>query len=430
MATTQAVARPAATARAVASRHQDSLDGIRAAAAGAVLLTHVGGMTGYTLSGTPLSWALARGDVGVPIFFTLSGLLLYRRWAAAALTGEPAGQVSVYLWRRALRILPAYWIAVLIALPLLNTGPAQHLWSWIQYLLLIQIYDPHPWWGGTGATGLAQCWSLAVEVSFYLVLPVLAAGLTRFARRSGRARGDDVGRRARRLLAGIAVLGASSVGWTVLAYYPRPAWRFAGTLPPLMIWFCAGMALAVVLAWAAADPAGPAVRFGRSVAASAGMCWLIAACAFAITCTPLAGPEFIGIPSAWGTETKTALYTLIAAAVVAPIAFQPLLPDQGARLLSARLLGSRAGRFLGRISYGIFLWQFLVLYAFFYALHLKTVFEGVTYTAPEVVLIGVAITVLTVVAATVGYYLVEAPAQQFAHRRRPVPRPELSQGVS
>jgi len=62
----------------LAPAHQGPLDGLRAAAAAAVLLTHVGSLTGYSLTGTPVSWVLSRGDVGVPIFFTLSGLLLYR----------------------------------------------------------------------------------------------------------------------------------------------------------------------------------------------------------------------------------------------------------------------------------------------------------------------------------------------------------------
>src|SRR5215470_12524338 len=287
------------TARLAAPAHQGPLDGLRAAAAAAVLLTHVGSLTGYSLTGTPVSWVLSRGDVGVPIFFTLSGLLLYRKWAAAALTGVPAGRVAVYLRRRALRILPAYWAVVLIALPVLNPVPARQVWPWLQYLLLLQNYDVHPWWTGTGATGLAQMWSLVVEVSFYLALPLLAAALTWFACRGGRGgRGEDgedgVRRRARRLLAGIAVLAASSVGWQVLAYYPRPHLWFNGTLPPLMIWFCTGMAIAVALTWAAAEagPGGAASRVGRSVAASAGMCGLLAACAFAIACTPLTGPEF------------------------------------------------------------------------------------------------------------------------------------------
>src|SRR5215831_326317 len=104
------------TARLAAPAHQGPLDGLRAAAAAAVLLTHVGGLTGYTVTGTPVSWVLSRGDVGVPIFFTLSGLLLYRPWAAAALTGSQTVPLGTYLRRRALRILPAYWAVVTVAL--------------------------------------------------------------------------------------------------------------------------------------------------------------------------------------------------------------------------------------------------------------------------------------------------------------------------
>jgi peptidoglycan/LPS O-acetylase OafA/YrhL len=428
---------PAVAGPAAARWHQNSLDGLRAAAAGAVLLTHVGGLTGYTVTGTPVSWVLSRGDVGVPLFFTLSGLLLYRPWAVAALTGQQTGSLATYLRRRALRILPAYWAVVIVALLWLNRPDAGHAWPWIQYLLLLQNYDAHPWWSGTGATGLAQAWSLVVEASFYLVLPLIAAVLTWIASR-GRAAGTlDVPGRAQRLLAGLAVLGASSFGFTVLTQHPRVALWFEGTLPPLMIWFCAGMAIAVLLAWAGAEqqagPDGPASRWRRTVAASGGMGALIAGCAFAMACTPLTGPEFAGVPSIWQTEFKTALYTLIALAVVAPLACQPAGPAAGRPGLAARVLSSRPGRFLGKISYGAFLWQFLAAFAFFRVVGLKMAPEGGHYTPAEVILIGAAIAAVTVAAATASYYLIEYPAQRLgrywrsssATRRATMSRPRI-----
>lgn len=418
----QAEQRPAPAGPRALPRHQDALDGLRAVAAAAVLLTHVGGLTGYVFTGTPASWVISRGDVGVPVFFALSGLLLYRPWASAVLTGQPTDRVLRYLRRRALRILPAYWAVVLIALPVLNPNAARHTWAWVQYLLLAQNYDPHPWWTGTGATGLSQMWSLVVEVSFYLVLPLLAAALAWLALPRKRTADPppsqaDICRRARRMLAVLAILAVSSFGWTVLAYYPRPELWFAGTLPPLLIWFAAGMAIAVGSAWAAAEPAdggpAPASRFCRSVADSAGMCWLIAGCAFAIACTPLTGPEFGGVPSLWNTEFKTALYTVIAVAVVAPLAFQPWREHPTA---ASRLLASRGFRFLGKISYGIFLWQFLAAYAFFALLHLKTAFYAGPYppVAAAGVLLGV--TVCTIAISVASYYLLERPAQRLRGR--------------
>ena len=432
----QAEQRPAPAGPRILPRHQDALDGLRAVAAAAVLLTHVGGLTGYVFTGTPASWVISRGDVGVPVFFALSGLLLYRPWASAVLTGQPATRVLPYLRRRALRILPAYWAVVLIAIPVLNPHAARHAWSWLQYLLLVQNYDPHPWWTGTGAVGLAQMWSLAVEVSFYLVLPLLAAALawlahtrlghTRLARirlilwrRRATAPAGPAGmaRRARRMLTVIAILAASSFGWTVLAYYPQPQLWFAGTLPSLLIWFAAGMAIAAGSAWAAAEPegAGPASRFCRSVADSSGMCWLIAGCAFALACTPLTGPEFGGVPSLWNTEFKTALYAIIALAVVAPLAFQPWRAQP---TMSSRVLSSRVFRFLGKISYGIFLWQFLAAYAFFALLHLKTAFYTGVYSPLAALGVLIGVTVFTIVISVASYYLLERPAQRLGGRRR------------
>jgi len=78
---------------------------------------------------------------------------------------------------------------------------------------------------------------------------------------------------------------------------------------------------------------------------------------------------------------------------------------------ASRVLGARGPRFAGKVSYGIFLWQFLVGYAFFAVLHLKTAFHGGSYSGLQVAAIMVAVAVLTVVAATASYYLIERPAR-------------------
>jgi peptidoglycan/LPS O-acetylase OafA/YrhL len=393
------------------SGHNAALDGLRVIAALAVLITHVGGETGFSFTGTPASWVVARCDVGVPIFFGLSGLLLYRPWARAAITGHAGPTTRSYLRRRALRILPAYWVVVILALLTLNPGHVRSLLTWAQYLLLAQNYDAHPWWGGTGATGLAQMWSLVVEVSFYLVLPPLAAALTWLARRGT----TDPGRRARRLLAGIAVLGLSSYGFCVLLFYPSLQLWLGATLPRLMTWFAVGMALAVVSAWAHAEPGGdgPVARLCRTIASSTGACWLIAGLAFAMACTPLAGPQTFQVPSLWATEVKTALYTVVALALIAPVAFQPARSTW-----VARALGNPVMSFLGRISYGIFLWQFLVIYAFFAVVGVRDAFHGGYFIWPEVLGILAVVVVLTIAMSAVSYYVIELPAQAL-YRSRP-----------
>jgi peptidoglycan/LPS O-acetylase OafA/YrhL len=58
-------------------------------------------------TGSPLSPWVAHLDVGVPIFFVLSGFLLYRPFVRARLSGSEPLDTQAYGWRRVTRILPA-----------------------------------------------------------------------------------------------------------------------------------------------------------------------------------------------------------------------------------------------------------------------------------------------------------------------------------
>lgn len=409
-------------AKPISRGRNSGLDGLRVVAAFAVLVTHVGGQTGFEFTGSPASWVVNRGDVGVPIFFALSGLLLYRPWARAALDGEAGPHLASYLCRRALRILPAYWLVVVICLVTFNRGHIGSASTWLQYLLLLQNYSPHPWWSGSGAQGLAQMWSLVVEVSFYALLPLLSVLLDRFAWRGT----TNVGRRAKRLLAGIGALGLFSYAFAVAVQYPLAQLWLDLTLPRLMTWFAAGMALAVLAEWARAEPSGgAATRFCATIASSAGACWLIAALVFVIACTPIAGPETLLLPSLWNVEVKTALYTVVAAALVAPVAFQPVRPTW-----VAGILGNPVMRFLGKISYGMFLWQFVAIYGLYWLVGAHTIFQGVRYPWPIMLAILIGCAVGTVAVAAASYYLIEAPAQRLYRvvyrprsRRRAVSQP-------
>ena len=79
--------------------------------------------------------------------------------------------------------MPAYLVAVVVILTLLPDAKAD-LTVWLANLTLTQIYVPL-----TLTAGLTQMWSLAVEVSFYLALPVLAL-LVRRVRSAGANPGD------------------------------------------------------------------------------------------------------------------------------------------------------------------------------------------------------------------------------------------------
>ncbi len=111
---------------------------------------------------------VAAGHTGVDLFFLLSGFLLALPFLDEAAGGRPVG-LRTYYARRALRILPLYWCAVLVGTVLTATRPMDLLGA-VPYLLFVNSF--------AGIHGAPQpygmvWWSLATEVQFYLLLPVL-----------------------------------------------------------------------------------------------------------------------------------------------------------------------------------------------------------------------------------------------------------------
>ena len=377
-----------------AEREFPALDGLRALAASAVVLTHASFFTGEH-RGDAVGRVLARLDVGVPVFFVLAGFLLSRPFLRAGLAGTAAPRAVPYLWRRALRILPAYWLTVVLAMLLVPANRDLGAGQWVRHLLLLQVYDSLGF-----AEGLSHTWSLCTEVAFYLVLPLAAAGLVRLARRDP-ARPWPV----------LAALGATAVGslvWLALVWGPafsfvkRDLWltAYAG-------WFAVGTALALLTL---ADAGWGPVRAARELAASPGTCWTGAAVLFWIACTPVAGPIELSAPTPAQAVVRNLLYAGVAGLLLLPLVLGP----RGGRL--HRALSGRPARFLGEISYGLFLLHVVLLTAA-YALLGQPVFSGSPWlVVPATWLGGVA-------AATVLYVLVERPLRRFRHAADGLGRP-------
>lgn len=396
------------------SGHHDALDGLRAVAAFAVLTLHVASDTGNTFRDTAVDRLLNGGAVGVPIFFVLSGLLLYRPWAATLLLGERhRPRTGTFLRRRALRILPAYWAVVVYVVLVILRSHAADPRTWLELLTLTYSYDPHPWWHTfLGPTALGQIWSLTVEAAWYAALPVTAAALAWYARRgaggtggAGRPDAVEADRRARRLLAGLAAYAAVSLIFTVMVY-KVPGMLWTGLfMPRYVLWFAIGMALSVVSVWARTGSAA-AARLCRTVAASWGTCWAIAGVIYGMAASPLSGPASLNTPdTVWTSELRLVLYGLTALFFVAPVALSPAdRPRMNA------VLGGRVMRFLGRISYSVFLWQMAVSVTW-YDLTGHVPFTG------HFLLDFPVIAAITIVVSTLTYHLVEKPALRLAHRR-------------
>lgn len=160
-----------------------------------VLVTHVPWRLG--IDDRPLGdW----GGNGVSLFFVLSGYLLWRPFVS----GRP--NLRSYLLSRAGRILPAYWLAVVV-LVALRGGDL------LRYAVMLD--------GSTNGSSvpLGVLWTLQAEVQFYLVLPLL--GL------AGRPLLVPVMLGAASLALELAVAGSGAGGTPIEVTLPVRFWAFA-----------------------------------------------------------------------------------------------------------------------------------------------------------------------------------------------------------
>jgi peptidoglycan/LPS O-acetylase OafA/YrhL len=313
-----------------------SLTGIRAVAALLVMATHAAYTTGKYPHGY-LGLVYSRMEIGVPIFFVLSGFLLFRPWVTATADDRPPPSLTRYAWRRVRRIMPAYAITVAVAYLVYHfrtAGPNPgHTWTGLfRNLTLTQIYTDHYLYSYPHQ-GLTQMWSLAVEVAFYVALPLMAyLLLVVLCRRRWQPR---------LLLAGLGGLVLLTPAWIVLVH--GSTWLPDGArlwLPTYLAWFIGGMALAVL-----------SVMGVRWYALA---CLPLAVVSYFIVSTPIAGEPTTSPAKMWEALAKAAFYAVIAALAVAPLAL-------GNRGWYARILATRPMAFLGEISYEIFLIHLIVM---------------------------------------------------------------------
>ena len=154
---------------AVLSRkHLPALDGLRMIAVALVILYHAG-------------WGEIPADLGVCVFFVLSGFLI--TWLLMK-EREKTGSVGLgaFYVRRAFRLLPAYYAYLAVAFALYFRHPGARTDIIAPALLYYTNYfnatHNHP------ATPISHTWSLAVEEQFYLLWPLAFLLLSRFSRRA------------------------------------------------------------------------------------------------------------------------------------------------------------------------------------------------------------------------------------------------------
>lgn len=367
-------------------------DGYRALAALSVLLVHVAFLSGFSLRHRTLGQFTARLDIGVSVFFVISGFLLYRPFAVAHLTGTPMPRLGPYLRRRALRIIPAYWLALTVIAFVLHDTAVHGLEQIVVYYGFLQIY-----WGRYLNGGITQAWSLCTELSFYLFLPLWALVVGRIARRQGASQTRVLSVE----LTGTAALYLASLACRALLLEALFNHRvgIVGALywlPTTLDQFALGMALAVVSAWAAQQSVTPTLI--EAAGRRPWLWWGGAAATFWAVSTQLGLPRDLGAISTAQWMGREVLYGLCALALLVPGVLGA--QDRG---LIRRLLRNRAVQAAGLVSYAIYLWHTAAIDEF----HKRT--HTAPFSGHFPAMLGFVLATTLAVAAG-SYILVEKPA--------------------
>jgi peptidoglycan/LPS O-acetylase OafA/YrhL len=233
-------------------------------------------------------------------------------------------------------------------------------------------------------------------VVFYLLLPVLAAVLLRGRRRTGRP------------LLVLALSAAVTAGWIalmgsgVMPLSPMSMW-----LPSYGLWFGAGMALAAAHVSLRTDY-GLRWQFLDDLGSAPLACWTAALAVLAVATTPIAGPRNLTQPTTTEFGVKLVLYAVVAVLFLLPVAFGPETRTKAA-------LSSGTARWLGTISYGLFLWHPFALEVI-YLVSGRPQFTGDVVSTYLLTVAG------GLVLAALSYYVVERPFLRLGHRPPRPPR--------
>ncbi|MEU6821526.1 acyltransferase [Streptomyces atriruber] len=319
----------------------------------------------------------------IDLFFVMSAYLLTLSYARAAIDGKE-GSVRpgrVFLFRRAIRILPLYFLAVLVVWSTRNPTLPGDWRDLVEHLTFTHVFDRDRIFYTLGPT-----WSLSLEVAFYLVLVALGPLAVRACRRLRTRRA-----RAALCAAGCGVLFVVPLVWISCARYvfdvPHTDWpvyfgpqaRFGG--------FAAGMALAVLLTALGDDRGRLRARWASALSA--------VALGGLLTLSYLSDPE----------NPAQTFYHPIAAVFWFALLYATLhiRHRERQRVRWHGLLRARWVTGVGLISYSLYIWHEPVMLQLDKSGLLPSTQAGFPVAVLVVVLVALAV-------GTLSYWFVEYPA--------------------
>lgn len=368
-----------------------ALAGLRGLACLPVMLFHVASSTPFTTGPGVVPLLLAPiGLAAVMTFLWMSGFLIWLPVLTGHRRGRPVPRPGRFLGQRVARVYPMYWFALLVGVFVMRIDSFDP-GEWLLMLSLAYVAVPEMFY-----RGLVVSWTLAVDMIFYVVvaasLPVLA-----------RAAPPDAGP-ARATLVQVRVIGgiiAATVGLVVVMLAIEAATDYdAGLLGGAP---AVGLVIFTGAAWALAKSAD---RIPSWVVEGCRTPWLsvLVGVGFLLMAATFDIPRgLIGQP-----RTAPLVGCLVTLALTASAFALPAVVDPEGGSLYHRFLGTNPMRWLGELSYGIYVWQIPVLAILETQWGLDDVGD---------LLWGVpALTVGTFALAVPSYLLVETPARDAARR--------------
>ena len=359
--------------------HVASLDGLRAFAVLGVMYYH------SRLPYYDFLW------VGVDLFFVLSGFLITTLLLKEK---QKNGNISLLkFWgRRFLRLMPAYWLFVGTCTILILSGvgwiDSSDGWSARRYItslwLYFSNYAPMETWQYQDISG--PLWSLAVEEQFYFVWPFLCAVTLRFTRRPW-------------IVGWLLVLGT-----LICRHFADNDFQLHLLLYTRGVCILAGCAVALSLAnglpaWVVAAVNATFVRVG-----------LIAACIVFV----VAGTHY---QRKWGYDEMESIHRIFVPIAAGLFPCVVVMLWYGRRDALSRTLAWPALVYIGRISYGIYLYHALFKWLVWDWGASHNVTEHLGW-ALKVIVRNTAYFGGTIAVASISYLFVERPFLKLKERLR------------
>ncbi|WP_055048506.1 acyltransferase family protein [Devosia sp. A16] len=384
-------------------------DFLRAAACLTVLFHHLAQRMSWQNQLAGVEWfrVFAQiGTFGVAMFFVLSGFLLSRPFWQALDRGEAAPSLRIYAMRRAARILPGFWLALIVTFVLSITVFGARLDGQLWLRLFAGMFAVADWhWVTLFPVEVnGPLWSISFEVTSYLLLPLGFTALFFMARWTGG------GWQLRALWLG--VIGLALVAhWLFTQYYRvdtyQRGWDY-GLIGGAKTWMPRFNPFGFFAMFAIGALAGGLqVRWAKyrhavfdaiALACLAWGIWLMRQQLSAET------------PDGWGWLGVPYGFPWFVLAVALFLASSP------SSVLLGRLLDNGLTRYIARVSFGIYIWHYVVL-------ELVRVYwdpqidHGQASDPTRFVVTSSLIAIITFAVAHLSYHLVENPVIQWARRR-------------